>query len=86
MGSHGLRCSFLAMENAQQLNPSLPKRLSAFLSSVERRDMLDTAVTGLALTFVATVENALIVQYHLGRSARRAAQSTRRRQRLARRH
>lgn len=43
MGSHGLRYSFLAMENAQPLNPSLPKRLSAFLSSVERRDTLEDA-------------------------------------------
>ena len=61
MGSHGPGYSFLSMENAQQLNPSLPKRLSAFLHSVERRDTLDTAVTGFALAFVATAENALIV-------------------------
>ena len=68
------------MENAQQLKPSLPKRLSAFLSSVERRDTLDTAVTGLALAFVATAENVLIVQDHLevapgGRLSQRAAAS-----------
>ena len=80
MGSHGLRCSFLAMENAQQLNPSLPKRLLAFLNSVERRDTLDTAATGLALAFVATAENALIVQDHLegapgGRLSQRVAVS-----------
>ena len=84
MGSHGLRYSFLVMENAQPLNPSLPKRLSAFLSSVERRDTLNTAVTGLALAFVATAENALIVQDHLeaapgGRLSRRAAASLARR-------